>query len=713
MENTENSQHHRYENVRFPEGLINWAGHRDGGVRRPFRDSTGRPTGSQIETPLVKRLKNWVTDLFEGKNVPKAIFLVGGPGNGKTDTVEGCITFLDEKINASGFLINAFREKYQAVNDKLPPRKIVVHLPNVKPDLPEHLRVSISLVQDATERDLSRVESPEEVLLEDLERVLNSGNDDIYLCCVNRGILASASELAHEKSTYSDVSNLLNMMTKSVTSSATSPSCWPLEQFPNIAVWPMDVESLVDKSTTEDGVTVAHQIFEVALDERLWKEPCQLKTRCPFCQNRKILTKGRALDSLIEFLHFYELSSGKRWTFRDLFSLVPYLLVGDHSELEFKGKILAPCDWAAEQIRISKEGNEGSPEKSRALFLLMSRLYHHRLFPVWPSFDKGDVRLARNVLMKGSELNNGINSARSFFNFMNYSRTLNKALSGDIPQRVRSSFGPTLDPALASQQEILFENQGKLITVAEVEERFSLSINDGVKSVLNQLETLEKDVLRQLVEADEALMEDKLPRNRAKDARILQSNLRQYSSRLVKRSIGTKNGICRNVSIYKRYASTIENASKLNEVRRALKSLLNDSHNRFCASLATTFGQPVAHKSKDISLILESPINVTRMTRETLTGRPKEYLPYLVVDKHFVPLTFELFQALVDVSDGLHESSLSSEIFSLLDRVKSLVSGRVVRDQSVLSEEPSIRLGISGDVIDYSDGEFMYRQEEL
>ena len=35
----------------FPEGLTVWAGHRDGGVRRPFKHDSGRPTGGQIETP--------------------------------------------------------------------------------------------------------------------------------------------------------------------------------------------------------------------------------------------------------------------------------------------------------------------------------------------------------------------------------------------------------------------------------------------------------------------------------------------------------------------------------------------------------------------------------------------------------------------------------------------------------------------------------------
>ena len=40
----------------FPEGSTRWSGHSDGGVRKPFKPDTGRPTGLQIEMPLVRKL---------------------------------------------------------------------------------------------------------------------------------------------------------------------------------------------------------------------------------------------------------------------------------------------------------------------------------------------------------------------------------------------------------------------------------------------------------------------------------------------------------------------------------------------------------------------------------------------------------------------------------------------------------------------------------
>ncbi|RDH85971.1 MAG: hypothetical protein DIZ80_00400 [endosymbiont of Galathealinum brachiosum] len=695
----------------YPEGLARWAGHRDGGVRRPFVLDSGRPTGDQIETPLVTRLHDWVSSLVAGEDVPRVLLLVGGPGNGKTDAVEGCIEFFDTAMKANGKLLETFASKYDVSDGELPPRKAVVDLSSVSNSLPSHLQTTISLVQDATEGDSSKNETPEELLLNELDTLLNPDHTGIYLCCVNRGILARTAEIAHEKGVHSDVSALLTVITKGVTSRPKSPSCWPLEGYSDIALWPMDVESLVDKNINEGKWSVAHQIFEVALDDEKWKKPCALNTRCPFCQNRKLLSQGKALDSLVDILHYYELTSGKRWTFRDLFSLVPYLLVGDHSELEIKGKRLSPCEWAAEQYRLSTEGRSGSVERDRAPYLLMSRLYHHRLFPKWPDFIRGEHREAKKVLLKNRDNDEGLAAAMGLFRFTAKAKELTALSSGDVPVRVRNYVGPELDPALVTGDEILFTRSNVDTTVSDIEDMFSLSIKNGIELVGSQLETLELDVLKQLLKADESLVEDKFPRNRTKQARLLQSTLRQFSSRLTKRSLGTKRGVCKNIDTFRKYLDATRNPDVLNDVRKGLRNLLHDSNNKFRAGLATTFGQPVAHRSKDVVLLIQFPITVSIATSDSSFGRPKDYLPYLLVEKHYVALTFDLFRALNEVNEGLHEASLPSEIYSLLDRVKSLVSGRVVRDKKILLEDPEIRLGSSTDVIEYVNGQFVLSRE--
>jgi len=692
----------------FPDGLIRWSGHRDGGVRRPFHSASGRPTGDQIETPLVRRLQNWVRSIAQGDSVPRALLLVGGPGNGKTDAVEGCIESLDRAIQAGGALVRQFEQAYHVGEGELPPRKVVVDLAGLP--IARHIDryTSLSLVQDATEGDPALGRTAEQLLLDDLQTLLDPQRPELHLCCVNRGILARVASLTLASGTSAAVAALLTAITESVTSGPMSPRCWPLEGHDHIAVWPMDVESLVDVGSSDGGQSVAHKIFAIALDESKWKKPCEAGSRCPFCQNRKLLIRKGALDSLIELLHFYELASGKRWTFRDLFSLVSYLLVGDFSELEIKGRRVAPCEWAAIQHRIAREGKPGTLERDRAPYLLMSRLYQHRLIPRWPSFERGEYRAAKRELFRDKYDDEGLSAAKGFFRFTARAADLAAKASGDVPDRIRGSVGRALDPALATGPIAIMSRGGEEVSIAEIESRFSLSIRDGMILVGNQIETLERDVLDRLRVADESLVEDRFPRNRIRQARLLQTTLRQFAARLVKRSLGTRRGACQNVEAYRQYVRATRQADALNDTRKELRRLLHDSNNRFRAGLATTFGQPVAERSRDVALLLPKMVSVRPVMPRREDGRPSDPLPYLVVEGHYVALTFDLFSALNEVCRGLHEASLPGEIYSLLDRVKSLVSGHVVRDPQVLNDDPIIVLGSSRDVIEYVGGRFQF-----
>lgn len=689
----------------YPAGLLRWAGHRDGGVRKPFRNDSGRPTGGRITTPLVTKLQAWVTDLIaNASSAPRTVLLVGGPGNGKTDAIETCVEFLDQGLHANGALVRAFAISFDVPDGQLPPRKVVVELSTLGISLPSHLDQSITLVQDATEGDPAQSHPAERLLLEELGDRLDSQRSGIYLCCVNRGILAHAATLAQETIRAGAGAELLNQITAAVTSGPMSPACWPLAGFEHIAVWPMDVESLVDSSITGGGETVAHQIFAAALDESRWSPACEAGIRCPFCQNRVLLSRAGALDALVRLLRYYELASGKRWTFRDLFSLVPYLLVGDYSELEVKGHQVTPCEWSAHQIKLSRSTQANDPAKFRAPYLLVSRLYHHRLFPRWPGLDRGANRKAKSIL-QGASFASGLAVARDFFRYLAHAASQAGESSGEILSRVRGSLGDLLDPALAPGRMVLFSKGDDELTTNQVEERFSLSVREGLGLVSRQLETLERDLLTQLAEADEALVEENFQRTKSHLAKTLQTSLRQFCSRLVKRSIGGRRAVCRDADYFEGYEKALHDPRELLDVRRQLKKLLHDDRNQFRASLVTTFGQPVAQRSRDIVLLTPS-VTVREFGAMEAIGRPAEPIPYLKVDCHLVPLTFSLFKALREVVAGLHDASLPAEIFALLNGIKSLVAGHLVRNMEILDEESRIELGNSGQCVEISGEDF-------
>ncbi len=689
----------------YPTGLLRWAGHSGGGVRKPFRADSGRPTGGRITTPLVRRLQSWADDLASGiVSTPRIILLVGGPGNGKTDAVETCIEFLDAAMHAEGRLVRAFATQFDIPEGQLPPRKVLVDLSALGITIPPHLEQSITLVQDATEGDPSQGRPAEQLLLEELSDRLDPDRSGIYLCCVNRGILAHAATLAQETPRADDAVALLNKITAAVTSGPTSPRCWPLADFDHFAIWPMDVESLVDPSIAEGGQTVAHQIFAAALEESRWGPACEAGPRCPFCQNRELLSRTGAVDALVHLLRYYELASGKRWTFRDLFSLVPYLLVGDYSELEVRGHPVTPCEWSAHQLQLARTTQPNDPARPRAPYLLVSRLYHHRLFPRWPGLDRGANRKAKSILQDAS-FASGLDRVRDLFRYLTYAANQAEDSSGEILSRVRGSLGDLLDPALAPDDALLFSRGDHEFTTNHVEERFSLSVREGLTLVSGQLEPLERDLLRQLAEADEVLVEENFPRTKAHHAKVLQASLRQFCARLVKRSIGGRRGLCRDANYFQAYENALHDPRELLDVRRQLKKLLHDDRNQFRASLVTTFGQPVAQRSRDI-VLLTPAVTVREFATSAPDGRPPEPIPYLRVDRHVVPLTFSLFKALREVVAGLHDASLPAEIFALLNGIKALVSGNLVRDLEMLDEESRIELGNSGQAIEISGDTF-------
>ena len=139
-----------------------------------------------------------------------------------------------------------FAQRFISANE-VSSRKVVVVREGLA-NTSDNLKVrSITLIQDATEEDPEQPEkSSEQLLLDDLLEVLTGTEGDIYLCCVNRGILSSAARIAEENDEYSDLLSFIKDTLYAVTNNADSPPCWPLDGYEEMAVWPMDVESLVE-----------------------------------------------------------------------------------------------------------------------------------------------------------------------------------------------------------------------------------------------------------------------------------------------------------------------------------------------------------------------------------------------------------------------------------------------------------------------------------
>src|SRR5436853_7513591 len=101
--------------------LLEWHGHARGGVHVPFQGSN--PFGSTIPTNLVSKLRSLAFSIAEGSgHEPRWIFLVGGPGNGKSETVQDFLAHLDNALGLEGILCTYLAERFGG--GPIVPRKV-------------------------------------------------------------------------------------------------------------------------------------------------------------------------------------------------------------------------------------------------------------------------------------------------------------------------------------------------------------------------------------------------------------------------------------------------------------------------------------------------------------------------------------------------------------------------------------------------------------
>jgi hypothetical protein len=684
----------RQDELLYPEGLINWSGAKKGGVRQPFQEESGRPVKEQLKTPLVEKLSSWVDSVIAGTpGTPSAVLLVGGPGNGKTDAVEGAIETFDRLSGAGGQLLAKFSNQYKNQSGSLPPRRTEVEFDGIVPD-GSGMSPVIRLVQDATEKDPAQPgETAESLLLKELRAIRYGEYKGIYIGCVNRGILANTSALAI-RTGDTEMASFIARIVSAVSGGVDAPACWPLQES-NLALWPMDVDSLVAPRDGDPDSTVAHRVLEKALAEEKWKQACNNKADCPFCQNKTLLASEKARDNLIQFLYYYELASGKRWTFRDLYSLVSHLFIGEPGSLTIDGKSYAPCDWTAKMLQLEAKG-PNTLAGARARYLLTSRLYHHRLFSNWPRLASGKHLEAYHAVFAGSKVPDQLDEKA--FNMAKYHFGSLKVLAEKehtaISELLSGDFATFLDPALLYGEQKMYTEakDGKIVTVNDVDEHFSLSIKDGLELVSNRLAPSERKLLAQLSEADEALMDQHHPSKVSRQVRRLQSSMRQFAGRLAKRSLGLKYGISKDVKLFADYAGLYQSDFQHENLEDLVEQLVNEDRRFFKIPLSTTFGQPVAHWDREVSLRVRSVKTSMEMFQGD-TSRPANRFPFIKVHNRYVPVTFALYKALVELEEGLDPASLPQEVFALFDEVKSVTAGQIARDKNFVDGNVDLTIG--------------------
>ncbi len=685
----------------FPDKLLDWAGHRDGGVKKPFAAGSGRPTKEIIETQITRRLRKWANDLPQGiDGKPLVIFLIGGPGNGKTDAIETTVEYIGKSLGIVENLIDACKTSFEV---DLPPRKLVLEFANfVDKSSPLHGR-NLVIVQDATEIDTEiESRSPESLFLDDIEYLLNADENarPIFLCGINRGILAHAALVADAEHRHTKTLEFISALTQAATSKLEKKSSWPLDGYKWAVGWPMDVESLVNPSFSKDQPTPVLQILENALQSNDWVNDCNAKELCPFHTNRILLNSIEARRNLSRILHFYELASGKRWNFRDLFSLVSQVLVGHESVFMVDSQPVSPCVWATHHANKVRNSDR---DQILSAWLLTTRLYTHALFPRWPKLPEVAKEI-RELDKSGVKLFPDLHKL-----FIEIGKDDNWG-STSVGQLLSKEVCPILDPA-NTRRELQLNHPEDGLTTGLIEEAFTTSIHRGLEISEEFLTPLEVQFLKCLLQADEVSNDTESStsfRNVAKVKRI-QWNLRALASRLVKRSLAGREGVCRDHMFLENYQSLLDDTagSSGRNLKNSFKRLLSEGGSgKLTVPLSTTFGQPAHSKQGEARLLALNPPTVEIVPATNSPSRPREQLPYLKIDNVPIPVTFPLFKALSEVQQGLMTASLPEEIFALVDGTRNVLAGRIVH-QNERIEDAQVEIGGSNQKLVIEGGKIL------
>lgn len=525
--------------TRFPQDLVEWAGQHSGGVKRLFDSNSGRPGKALLRTNLIDKLESWAAHVASSTSgTPRVLLLVGGPGNGKTEAIEHTINCLDRGLGANGTLVQALSKQFHPEQEKVP-RAVNINA-GMQATPPRNLELQI--VQDASVTAGKEGITAPVLLIEELQSALKSNDSSFYLCCVNRGVLDDALIHALDNG-IEDAKTLLEAITQSVSLSSKAPSCWPLAGFPAIAIWPMDAESLL---VIPDGAQVspAATLLEHATTSSYWPaaSSCAAGDKCPFCHSHSLLSKEKNRLALEQILRWYELASGKRWSFRDLFSLMSYLLAGHHQETH--GQKADPCSWAAHLLELDKAGlaaRQPGRHQLTAIFHLATSSYQHALFHSWDKEAAGSLRQDARDLALGKDNED----ARVILGLQAF---LQERKSPYLPATISpllDNLAELLDPALASpDMNVALSSQTKVM-LGELDTRFSRSLQGALDFVrkFQFLSANELELLRRLAKADTYLSLPNVRRKKPTAASRIQRTIRDFACRLVRRSICTRSAV--------------------------------------------------------------------------------------------------------------------------------------------------------------------------
>lgn len=652
------------QKARFPESLFEWSNSGAYAISR----SSDKETGWQkppLRTRLIVQLEDLADKIRSGTVGQRInIFLVGGPGNGKTHAAQYFLRNLlnehyDELSYANGGDIT------RDFDDKTLPLTHVRYIEDA----------SAGKDNDAIlERFVNDVE----------EYVIATRQNSLFLCCVNRGILATVLARIAKKEIQAtqEATEFIATLSSRVSPDASPKPLWPFDKEQTVYIHPMDEESLLEPVDNNHPVAIdiLEEICNVESEACL---SCQNASKCPIHANMMSLRDMHRRDNLLKILRYYEIVAAKRLSFRDLFSIFSQLIIGSPYDYIISGKKIGPCKWVEKQIELSKS-NLGT-ERISALFNLSSILYHNRLFGRWDDF-RAQIRALQRVIK--SVGNSQIKVASAIL----------QSISGIIRRSNVSSAqnylpkcASLLDPALQDMTLIRDESRECVKKIKLYEDAFCKSLTLGINTFLDDGYYKVTEIEYELLTAIRALEQDKdildMPVSdpEYQSSQTILSVLRIIFSRMTKRAVGSYDAFVLAGDRLDEYRAMLDNDNSFPNLAARKRKLCSIIQNYlfpdgvFSSSMLATLGQTEPDRengfflqnSRPAHFIISNSDGVKEgMTRNLLFVKEPEL-------KLSIKVNFDIYSALIDLQNGLKAASLPVRINDIFDGIRSRIQGRL------------------------------------
>ncbi len=355
----------------FVKKLLSYSPERDDAIGRP--DRWDDPPPLVVDTPLHNEMERLAEELWSGPAKPVWYFLVGGPGNGKSEAIGSFVRKINSLAAAEG------RDKVLDADAGKGGGEI-----NYEFQASLKNNGQLLLLQDVSV-PRKRNQDPARNFLEALS--LYAGHN--VIACANRGMLLRAVRIARTESTYQELLPILEAIDQRSQESVDLPDpCWEAklgEKEIEMRVWPLDHESVLFGGTSQNPWSnpqgsVLDQIISLAVQEQHWEqEGCSMCPARPLCPLYGDAVWLRHLERRLNFLRLLrkaEVLSGQRMVLREALDLISTVLVGTPSDFSNGSSELHPCEWVQQRI----DPNRSAPCDWTSLLELVSHRIYQDIF---------------------------------------------------------------------------------------------------------------------------------------------------------------------------------------------------------------------------------------------------------------------------------------------------------------------------------------------